>query len=109
MRAPHTKATTELPSALLPMSEVAPTAQLSRPSSSHHAIEAVEQEALLERSPVIVASSGTSSKTSLPGAIKVLVYCGLYLGIGPTLIIVNRTLLKEVHRPCPRPRHPAQL
>ena len=54
-----------------------------------------EESARLIEDGAPKAKGAAPLRLSLLQAAKVLVACGLYLSIGPSLILVNRTLLKE--------------
>merc|ERR1712023_412004 len=48
-----------------------------------------------EAAPAVVAVKVASPSRPLWEVLKVLVYCALYLSVGPTLILVNQSLLKK--------------
>lgn len=71
-------------------------------ASAAAAMEAAEYEnvrLLPDVVPVVVTTGSKKSAGSMLQGVKVLFYCALYLCVGPTLIIVNRSLLKEVYAP----------
>lgn len=61
-------------------------------SSSGGRIDESEDARLLEQP---TAAEVVAKQSPVLEGLKVLFYCGLYLSIGPTLILVNRSLLKR--------------
>ncbi len=71
---------------------------VAAPTVVLHGEAAAESARLLEpSSPKLAPSSPKATKKAggFTHVLKIIVYCGAYLAIGPTLILVNRSIMRE--------------